>query len=145
MKCMRKLSPLSCLIESYGYNFNHLRFSALCCGCQGAFGNRQIKGTCSLSPVVFSHSVWVSSAVLRAERRVGGFSFTGHSYSRRSVVNLVTPLLLQQEPESILYKCWSQNIAVTCRHCISESAEAIWMSHRITENVSGCKKSHGAH
>lgn len=143
MKCMRNLSPLSCLIESYGYNFIHLRFSALCCGCQGAFGNRQIKGTCSLSPVVFSHSVWV----LRAERRVGGFSFTGHSYSRRSAVNLVTPLVLQKKPESILYKCRSQNIAITRRqtpYCLSESAGAIWTSQRITENASGCKKSHGA-
>lgn len=44
---MRNLSLCSCLVESYGYNFIHLRFSALCCGCHRAFRGRQIKYTCS--------------------------------------------------------------------------------------------------
>lgn len=47
---MRNLPFLSCLVESYGYNFIHLRFSALCCGCHRAFGSGQIKRTCSSHP-----------------------------------------------------------------------------------------------
>ena len=50
MKRMRNLPLFSCLVESYGYNFIHLRFSALCCGCHRAFGSRQIKCTCSSHP-----------------------------------------------------------------------------------------------
>lgn len=47
---MRNLPFFSCLLESYGYNFIHLRSSALCCGCHGAFGSGQIKRTCSSHP-----------------------------------------------------------------------------------------------
>lgn len=44
---MRNLPFFSCLLESYGYNFIHLRSPALCCGCHRAFGSGQIKRTCS--------------------------------------------------------------------------------------------------
>lgn len=47
---MRNLPFFSCLLESYGYNFIHLRSSALCCGCHRAFGSGQIKHTCSSHP-----------------------------------------------------------------------------------------------
>lgn len=85
---MRNLPLFSCLVESYGYNFIHLRFSALCCGCHRAFGSRQIKCTCS-SHLQPGHSAPQPS--LRTDPEVLVVFLVGQGRERHLVINQLIP------------------------------------------------------
>lgn len=85
---MRNLPLFSCLVESYGYNFIHLRFSALCCGCHRAFGSRQIKCTCSSHPQP-GHSAPQPS--LRTDPEVLVVFLVGQGRERHLVINQLIP------------------------------------------------------
>ena len=85
---MRNLPLLSCLVESYGYNFIHLRFSALCCGCHRAFGSRQIKCTCSSHPQP-GHSA--PQPPLRTDPEVLVVFLVGQGRERHLVINQLIP------------------------------------------------------
>lgn len=85
---MRNLPLLSCLVESYGYNFIHLRFSALCCGCHRAFGSRQIKCTCFSHPQP-GHSAPQPS--LGTDPEVLVVFLVGQGRERHLVINQLIP------------------------------------------------------
>lgn len=86
---MRNLPFLSCLIESYGYNFIHLRFSALCCGCHRAFGSGQIKRTCSFHPQSALSAAPQPSP--RTDPKVLVVFLIGRGRERQLVINQLSP------------------------------------------------------
>lgn len=86
---MRNLPFFSCLLESYGYNFIHLRSSALCCGCHGAFGSGQIKRTCSSHPQPEPSAAPRPS--LRTDPEVLVVFLIGQGRKRQLVINQLIP------------------------------------------------------
>lgn len=86
---MRNLPFFSCLLESYGYNFIHLRSSALCCGCHGAFGSGQIKRTCSSHPQPEPSAAPRPS--LRADPEVLVVFLIGQGRKRQLAINQLIP------------------------------------------------------
>lgn len=94
---MRNLPFFSCLLESYGYNFIHLRSSALCCGCHRAFGSGQIKRTCS------PHPQPSSLPSLRTDPEVLVVFLIGQGRKRQLAINQLIASIHQPPPPTPTY------------------------------------------